>query len=77
LSISGILERELIMTGLSVVFSTVQAVFLVIFRSKAAEEAPFFSYIVLSTSVRLLLRGAMPEDRPNSNVHEKLGGKKC
>jgi hypothetical protein len=49
----------------------------VIFRSEAAEEALFSSYIVLSTGVRLLLRGAMPEDRPNSDVHEKLGGKKC
>jgi hypothetical protein len=65
------------MTGLSAVFSTVQAVFLVIFRSKAAEGAPFSSYIVLSTGVRLLLRGAMPEDRPNSDVQKKLGGKKC
>jgi hypothetical protein len=49
----------------------------VIFRSEAAEEAPFSSYIVLDTGVRLLLRGAMPEDRLNSNVHKKLEGKKC
>jgi hypothetical protein len=65
------------MTGLSAVFSTVQAVFLVIFGSEAAEGAPFSSHIVLGTDVRLLLRGAMPEDRPNSDVHGKLGGKKC
>jgi hypothetical protein len=48
-----------------------------IFRSKAAEEALFSSYIVLDTGVRLLLCGAMLEDRPNSNVHKKLEGKKC
>jgi hypothetical protein len=48
----------------------------VIFRSKAAEEAPFSSNIILGTGERLLLRGAMPEDRLNSNVHKKLEGKK-
>jgi hypothetical protein len=49
----------------------------VIFRSEAAEGAPFSFYIVLDTGVRLLLREAMPEDRPNSDVHKKLEGKKC
>jgi hypothetical protein len=48
----------------------------VIFRSKAVEGALFSFYIVLDTGVRLLLRGAMPEDRLNSDVHEKLGEKK-
>jgi hypothetical protein len=48
-----------------------------IFKSKAAEEAPFSSYIILGTGVRLLLRRAMPEDRLNSNVYKKLEGKKC
>jgi hypothetical protein len=71
-----ILERELIIIGLSAVFSTVQAVFLVIFRSKAAEGALFSFYIILDTSIRLLLRGVIPEDRPNINVHKKLEGKK-
>jgi hypothetical protein len=48
----------------------------VIFRSKAAEETLFSSYIILRTGVRLLLRRVMPKDRLNGNVHKKLEGKK-
>jgi hypothetical protein len=63
--------------SLSVVFSSIRAVFLVIFGSEAAEGAPFSSQIVLGTGVRLDLRRLMLEDRSNSGVHAELGGEKC
>ena len=56
------------MTGLNAVFWAVQAVFLVILRSKAAERAFFSSHIVLGTGVRLDRRRIMLEDRSCSVV---------
>ena len=50
--------------GLSAVFCTVRAVFLVILGSEAAEGALFSSHIVLGTGIRLDLRKLMFEDRP-------------
>jgi hypothetical protein len=37
------IRRGLVIIGFNTVFSTVRAVFLVIFRSLAAEGAPFYS----------------------------------
>ena len=56
--------RGLTAIGLSAVFCSVLAVFLVIFGSEAAEGAPFCSHTVLGTGVRLDLRRIMLEDRP-------------
>jgi hypothetical protein len=56
-------RREPTAIGFSAVFCSVQAVFLVILGSEAAEGAPFSSQIVLSTGVRLDLRKVMFEDR--------------
>jgi hypothetical protein len=51
--------RGPVVTGLSAVFSSVQAVFFVIFRSLAAERAPFFSYIVAGFGLRSDLRNCI------------------
>jgi hypothetical protein len=61
--------------GLSAVFSSVRAVFLVIFGSEAAEGAPFSSYIVLGTGVRLERRRIMLEYRLFTWFHVELGEK--
>jgi hypothetical protein len=50
--------------GLSAVFCSVLAVFLVILGSKDAEGAPFCSQGVLGTGVRFNLRRIMLTDRP-------------
>jgi hypothetical protein len=65
-----------VLIGLSAVFSSVRAVFLVILGSEAAEGALFSSHIVLGTGVRLDRRRAMLEDRPHSVVpaaQQKMG----
>jgi hypothetical protein len=49
-------RRGLVIIGLSAVFWAVQAVFLVILGSEAAEGAPFSSQIVLGIGIRLDLR---------------------
>jgi hypothetical protein len=66
--------------GLSAVFSSVRAVFLVIFGSEATEGAPFSSYIILSTGIRLERRRTMLEYRLFTWFHVELGEigrKKC
>jgi hypothetical protein len=50
--------------GLSAVFCSVLAAFLVILGSKVAKGAPFSFQIVLSTGVRLDLRRIILKDRP-------------
>jgi hypothetical protein len=52
-------ERGLVATGLSAVFSFVQAVFFVIFRSLAAEEALLSFYIVAGFGLRSDLRNCI------------------
>jgi hypothetical protein len=42
-----------------------------ILESEAAEGAPFSSYIILSTGVRLDLRRILLEDRSYNTVHLK------
>ena len=64
--------------GLSAVFCSVLAFFLIIFRSEAVEGAPFYSQIVLGTGVRLDLRRIMLKDRPYGVIllfREKKGAK--
>jgi hypothetical protein len=70
-SSSAVSGRGLIAIGLSAVFCSVLAAFLVILGSEAAEGAPFSSQIVLGTGVRLDLRTIMLEDRSNGVVQIK------
>jgi hypothetical protein len=69
LSSSVVFRRELIAIGLSAVFYSVLAAFLVVLESEAAEGALFSFQIVLGTGVRLDLRRIMLEDRLNVVVY--------